>query len=131
MADLAGKKVGLQGASSAEDALNEAEDFKATLGDVVPFDDYAIALMDLDVQGVDAVLMDEVVANYYINEKQADYRILEETLVPEEYAIGFRKGDQALCDAVNETLLAMAQDGTLAQITEKWFGSDVSLIGKE
>ena len=92
-ADLEGKTVGLQGGSSAEDALNEATALLETLGKVVPVDDYAIALMDLDVGGVDAVLMDEVVANYYITTKQATYRILTETLVPELYAFGFRKAD--------------------------------------
>lgn len=127
-ADLEGKAVGLQGGSSAEDALNDAADLLATLGDVIPVDDYAIALMDLDVGGVDAVLMDEVVANYYITTKQADYRILEENLVPELYAIGFRKNDEALCEKVEEILADMAKDGTLSQITLQWFGKDISLL---
>lgn len=127
-ADLAGKSVGLQGGSSAEEALNDAAELQDTLGEVVPVDDYAIALMDLDVGGVDAVLMDQVVAEYYITTKQADYRILEETLVPEEYAIGFRKADEALCSKVEEILLAMVEDGTLEEITTQWFGSNISLL---
>lgn len=127
-ADLAGKTIGLQGGSSAEDALNDAEDLLDTLGEVIPVDDYAIALMDLDVQGVDAVLMDEVVAEYYITTKQADYRILEENLVPEEYAIGFRKGDEALCAKVEEILMDMVADGTMEEITTRWFGSNISML---
>ena len=130
-ADLAGKAVGLQGGSSAEDALNDAADLKETLGDVIPVDDYAIALMDLDIGGVDAVLMDEVVANYYITTKQADYRILTENLVPELYAIGFRKADEALGAKVEEILMDMAEDGTLTQITLQWFGKDISLLTAE
>ncbi|MBR6524911.1 MAG: amino acid ABC transporter substrate-binding protein [Clostridia bacterium] len=129
--DLSGKIVGLQGGSSAEDALNDAADLLETLGEVVPVDDYAIALMDLDVGGVDAVLMDEVVANYYITAKQADYRILTENLVPELYTIGFRKADEALNGKVEEILMDMAQDGKLAEITIKWFGKDISLLTKE
>ena len=102
-----------------------------TLGKVVPVDDYAIALMDLDVGGVDAVLMDEVVANYYITTKQATYRILTETLVPELYAIGFRKADEALNAKVEEILSDMAKDGKLSEITVQWFGKDISLLTGE
>lgn len=131
MADLAGSRLGVQGGSSAEEALNDTPAFRDTLGQVVPFDDYTVALMDLDMGGVDTVLMDEVVANYYINEKQADYRILSETLIPEAYAVGFRKGDTALRDKVNGILNDMAADGTLAEITRRWFGENVSLIGQE
>ncbi|MBE5775942.1 MAG: amino acid ABC transporter substrate-binding protein [Clostridiales bacterium] len=127
-ADLSGKTVGLQGASSAEDALNEAADLLATLAEVVPVDDYAIALMDLNIGGVDAVLMDQVVAEYYITAKQADYRILEESLVPEEYAIGFRKADEALCSKVEEILMEMVQDGKMEEITTAWFGSNISML---
>ena len=130
-ADLEGKIVGLQGASSAEDALNDAVALLETLGEVVPVDDYAIALMDLDIGGVDAVLMDEVVAEYYITTKQADYRILEESLVPEEYAIGFRKADEALCLKVEEILMDMVKDGTMEAITAQWFGSNISLLAAE
>ena len=130
-ADLEGKTVGLQGGSSAEDALNEATALLETLGKVVPVDDYAIALMDLDVGGVDAVLMDEVVANYYITTKQATYRILTETLVPELYAIGFRKADEALNAKVEEILSDMAKDGKLSEITVQWFGKDISLLTGE
>ena len=46
------------------------------------------------------------------------------------YAIGFRKEDVALRDKVNEILDEMAADGTLAQISQNWFGEDISIVGK-
>ena len=52
--------------------------------------DYNNALMDLEAGGVDAVAMDEVVANYRIK-AGAKFRILEETLQEEEYGVGFLK----------------------------------------
>ena len=132
VSDLAGKTLALQAGSTAEDALNEPAnaDVKALFKDVLMFEDNAIALEDLAVGGVDAVLLDKVVAEYYITEKQAPFVVLSESLLGEEYAIGFRKGDVALTEAVNAILLDMAADGTLGAITEKWFGADVSLIGK-
>lgn len=130
LADLSGKVLSLQAGSSAEDALNGAAEFKQTLKEVVAFDNNVTALMDLDNQNSDAVLLDQVVANYYIAQKNADYRVLDESLAPEKYAIGFRKGDVALTEEVNNLLLAMAEDGTLAEISTTWFTKDITTIGK-
>ena len=64
--------------------------------------------------------MDSVVARYYISKNPGDYVILDETLAPEEYGIGFRQGDEALRDAVWAQILAMVEDGTYQEICEKW-----------
>ena len=148
LSDLAGKRLGLQTGSTAEDALNAAADFKASLGEVCYFEENAAAdfkaslgevcyfeenataLMDLSNGGVDAVLVDFVVADYYITAMDADYVLLDETLAGEEYGIGFRKGDVALTEAVNAALTELAQDGTLAEIASKWFSQDMTIVGK-
>ena len=128
---LAGKKLGIQAGSSANEALDSAVEFKQTLGEVVPFDENLTALMDLNLGGVDAVLVDVIVANYYMTVNSYPFVVLDESLAPEEYGIGFRKGDVALTDKVNQILLEMREDGTLETISTKWFGSDIVLIGKE
>ncbi len=128
--DLAGKVVGLQAGSSAVEALDKAEELKASLAEAAEFDDYMVALMDLDAGNVDAVLIDEVVANYYITTKQADYRLLDEKLADEEYGIAFRKGDVALRDAVNEALIELYQEGSLDPILEKWFGNTETILSQ-
>ena len=130
LADLKGKTVGLQAGSSAADALEAAKDFKASLKNVVEFKDNLTALMDLEAKGADAVVMDLIVANDNITRSGKPYRILEESLSPENYGVGFRKADVALMTKVQESLDAMAKDGTLAQISTKWFGSDISVVGK-
>ena len=88
------------------------------------------ALMDLEKGGVDAVIMDEVVAGYNIQMQGKNFRILDEALGNEEYGVGFRKNDRKLMEKVQETLKEMAKDGTLAKISEKWMGRDVTVIGK-
>jgi polar amino acid transport system substrate-binding protein len=128
--DLSGKKVGTQAGSSSVDAIEDAVDFKASLGEVVEYKDFLTALMDLDVGGTDGVVIDLVVANDNINRSGKPFRILKETLGEEEFGIGFRKNDKALEEKVWETLLGMARDGTVAQIAEKWLGADISIIGK-
>ena len=130
LASLKGKKVGLQAGSSAAEALAGAKDFKASLAEVVEFKDNLTALMDLEIKGVDAVVMDLILANDNIKRSGKPYVILGETLAPEVFGVGFRKGDVALRDAVQGALQAMAADGTLATLTKQWFGSDISVVGK-
>ena len=54
--------------------------------------------------------------------------ILSGSLAEEEYVDGFRKDDQALRDRVQEVLYEMNADGTLAEISNRWFGSDITSI---
>ncbi len=128
LSELMGKQVGLQAGSSAADALEAAVEFRATLSKVVEFKDNLTALMDLEAGGVDAVVMDLLVANDNIARSGKAHRILEERLAPEEYGVGFRKGDQALRDAVQAELSAMAKDGALKEIAVRWFGADITTV---
>jgi polar amino acid transport system substrate-binding protein len=130
LADMKGKKLAVQSGSSGEEALNaeENKDFKDSLGEVVGLGDYTTALLDLETGSSDAVLMDSVMANYMITDMGKDFKVLSDSLVAEEYAVGFRKGDKALSKAVNEALKELKADGTLAEISTKWFGSDVTTI---
>ena len=130
MKDLAGKTVGTQAGSSSVDALEDAPEFTMSLGDIVFYQDFLTALMDLDVGGIDAVVIDLVVANDNINRSGKNFRILKESLEDEEFGIGFRLGDKALADKVWATLLEMAKDGTVAKIATTWLGADISIIGK-
>ncbi|MDR2743148.1 MAG: amino acid ABC transporter substrate-binding protein [Treponema sp.] len=130
LADLKGKIIGLQAGSSSVDALDEAVELKTSVKEVIEYKDYLTALMDLDVGGADAILIDLAVANDNINRSGKDFRILEETLAAEQFGIGFRKGEEALMNKVWETLLEMAKDGTVARISTQWLGADISLIGK-
>ena len=130
LADLKDGSVGVQAGSSAQIAIDDTEGFRESLKEVVEFKENLTALMDLEIGGVDAVVMDLLVANDNINRSGKDFRILDETLTEEEYAIGFRKNDLALRDAVNAELEAMAADGTLAEIAVKWFGADITTVGK-
>jgi polar amino acid transport system substrate-binding protein len=130
LADLAGKKVGLQAGSSASDAVYGNAEFADSLSQIVEVKDNLTALMDLEIGGVDAVVLDLFVANDNIQRSGKDFKILEEQLSFEEYGIGFRKNDQALRDEVQKHLNEMAADGTLAKISTDWFAGDITVVGK-
>ncbi|AEY67341.1 amino acid ABC transporter substrate-binding protein [Clostridium sp. BNL1100] len=130
LADLKGKSVSLQATSSAADAVEKNNDFKNSLKEVVELKDNTLCLMDLKTGNIDGVVMDEIVARYQIQMNSEKYRMLDESLAVEEYGVGFRKGDLQLMTQVNDTLKAMAKDGKITEISNKWFGKDISIIEK-
>jgi polar amino acid transport system substrate-binding protein len=126
--DLAGKTVAIQNGSTASDAIEANPEFKDSLKELVKVDNNVQALLDLKVSGSDAVVMDEVVARYYAEKEPGTYKILNETMSDEEYVIGFRKGEESLCNEVEKYLKEMKDDGTLAKISETWFGKDLTTV---
>ncbi len=126
MDDLKGKTIGVQNGSSAQEILEASDLFKDIK--VTPLEDNVTLLSQMELGFSDAVFLDSVVAYYFIQENHKDYVVLPGNLESEEYAIGFRKADQALRDKVQETLSAMKADGKLGEISTKWFGSDVTTV---
>ena len=124
--DLAGRKVGVQSGSTAQDVLETSD--KVSDISIVTFDDNMELLKKLEQEEVDAALVDSVVAYHFIFSSDRKYYVLPDSLGEEEYAIGFRKGDQALRDRVQEILSEMKADGTLGVISKKWFGSDITTV---
>lgn len=130
-ADLAGKIVGIQMGSTAEQALSKDE-ISSQIAQVKQYADNVSALLDLKKGITEAVVLDEVVARYYAAKENAKdgvteeekYVVLEEALAPEEYAVAFKKGNTALCDKVMGAFDEMVEDGTAGKISEKWFGED-------
>lgn len=123
LADLAGKEIGLQSLSSAADAL-DANPIKAEVANVSEFADNVLALTDLKTKRLDAVVIDEVVARYYMSKEPNTFRLLDETLAPEQYGIGIKKGNESLLDELQKALDEINSDGTAAEISTKWFGED-------
>ena len=131
--DLAGKVVGVQSGSSGENAVNDSEEFKDSLADVIGIANYTNALQELRNGTIDAIVIDEVVANGFIEANPGDFRLIQKDgkddfLTEEEYVIGFRKADAALKNKVIDTLREMKEDGKLAEISTKWFGGDITTI---
>ncbi len=130
LSGLAGKTVVVQSDSSAEKALASETELVNSFGEYIKSADYDVAIMDLEAGAVDAVAMDEIVANYQIEKRGLNLSVLEEKLAEEEYGVGFLLGNEELRVQFQSTLEAMAKDGTTAKISEKWFGKDITIIGK-
>ena len=128
--DLAGKTVDVQTDSSAQAALEDNQELSSTFGNLQVIADYNTGFMELESGVVDAVAMDIVVASYQIESRDADFVILDDVISTEEYGVGFAKGNEAVRDQVQTALEELAADGTMAEISTKWFGEDITTIGK-
>lgn len=129
-ADLAGKVVDVQADSSAEAALKEDPELTDSFAKLQTVPEYNTAFMDLESGAVDAIAMDSVVADYQIQNRDVEFTVLDDVLATEQYGIAFKKGNTELRDQVQKALEEMAADGTTAEISTKWFGSDITTLGK-
>ena len=96
LSDLAGKTVGVQVASAALDLLQSEEEggqkeLADTFAALQQFPDYNNAFVELQAGSIDAVAMDIGVAKYQLESRGEGYKILDEHLNSEKYAIGFKK----------------------------------------
>lgn len=125
--DLKGKVIGTQSGSTAEDYLNNNQDYATQFGEVKKYGDYIDAFMDLENGRIDAVVTDELIGTYYM-QKHADSFVETDIVVgePTDFGIAFAKENQALRDEVQKVMNDMKADGTIAKISEKWFGKDIT-----
>ena len=122
LSDLAGKVVGVQTATSAYDLLNDEEgqaELSGSFASLEVFETYTIAFNDLKAGAIDAIAIDVTSGNYLMSGEEG-YKFLDEALGSEQYAIGFRKGDEELCKKVEEALDALVADGTYDEIGKKY-----------
>lgn len=125
--DLSGKKVGAQANSSAVEAMEKEQDLYSSFngGEAITFDNNDMVLRDLEAGRLDAAVLDEVLADYYISKKGAEkYNILTEDFGKEEYGIGVRKGDKEFLDSITNALNELKEEGKAQEISEKWFGEN-------
>lgn len=131
LADLEGKKVGVQKDSSALAALEgDAADLAATFAELTQYSDYNTAFMDLEQGAIDALAIDIGVADYQIASRGEGFVKLDEKLATEQYGIGFLLGNDELKDQVEATLLEMAQDGKFMEIAKEYGLEDSVCLGK-
>lgn len=136
LGDLAGKTVGVQAASAALDLLQSEDEggqkaLADTFGSLNEFADYNTAFTELQAGALDALAIDVGVAKYQLNSRGEGFKILDETLNTEQYAIGFKKGNQELCDIVNKDLQELANEGKVAELAEKYEIADMVTLKAE
>ena len=129
--DLAGKVVATQADSSALTALtDDSEDNKdnialaATFAELQQVADYNSAFMNLEAGSIDAIAVDIGVAQYQISSRGDMFRQLDTPISTEQYAIGFKKGNTELLDAINASIANLKESGKLDEIVAKYITAE-------
>lgn len=133
LSGLAGKVVGVQADSSALALLEDEEGQKEladTFGTLQQFGDYNTGFAELSAGSIDALAMDIGVALYQIKGRDG-FKILDEYLNAEEYAVGFKKGNEELRDIINADLQVLLENGTFDELAEKYELTDMVSLGKD
>ena len=122
--DLSGKIVLTQVDSAALDVLESTEDggqaeLAGTFKELQTIGDYNNAFMQLESGMVDAVACDLSIASYQMAAKPDAYVKLG-VLAPENYAVGFKKGDTELAKQVTDALKQLDEEGFVKELCAKY-----------
>lgn len=129
--DMEDKTLGAQAGSSGyldfeaqPDLLkNRVKDKKAN-----QYQSFNEALIDLKNDRIDALLIDRVYANYYLQSEGIlnDYNVFSAGFESESFAVGIRPADKRLLTALNQAFIELYKEGKFQEISQKWFGEDVA-----
>ena len=128
---LKDKVLGAQNGSSGYDSFNSNPEILKNIvknNDATQYESFNEALIDLENDRIDALLIDRVYANYYLKQqnKLQDYNIINAGFEGDSFAVGARKADTTLVKKVNEALKELYKEGKFQEISNKWFGEDVA-----
>ena len=124
IAELDSPAVGVATGTTYMDYLeNEGSDW---VGEIRSFDSDVVALRDLGTGRLDAVMTDRLVGLYQIEEAGLDVVECGDPLYTESPAFAVRQGNTGLVEDLNEALAAIVENGTYAEISEEYFGQDIS-----
>jgi polar amino acid transport system substrate-binding protein len=135
-ADISGKRVGVGTGSSYESYLNKALVIPNAAPIAYPFHDVIAIPGDETINfrnlalgpGVrlDAIVSDLATAKANIDATHA-LKIVGPVLYAEPNVVATEKGDAEWDSLVNRTFIELKADGTLARLSQKWFGQDITL----
>lgn len=127
--DLKGKTVGVDLGSNYEEIIKQK-----TQGEnvhVVTYQDTNVAFNQLMMGRIDAVVIDRVSAAMMISKGNLPLKMVGEPIETLENAYPFTKtpANKELVDKINVAINQMRQDGTLAEISDKWLKTNVTAKG--
>lgn len=131
VSDLNDKVLGVQNGSSGYAAFNDEPEILKNIvknGDATQYESFNEALIDLENDRIDALLIDRVYANYYLTQqgKLDQYNMIDAGFESEAFAAGARKADKTLVEKVNQAFKELYKEGKFQEISDKWFGEDVA-----
>ncbi|MEQ4718335.1 glutamate ABC transporter substrate-binding protein [Nonomuraea sp. B19D2] len=124
VSDLRGKRLCLaEGSNSYRRVVDPPPDGKLDLPAVlVNAANYSDCVRKLTDHRLDAVSTQNLILAGFAQQEPGRFRLLNDPIIDERWAVGIKKGDAATCEAVNQAIAAMWHDGTATRLLHKWFG---------
>ena len=120
LADLKGKKLGAQAATTGLDYAKSKADANGYV--IVEFQDLATQTQALTTNQVDAAINDLPVWTEAIKEDKGATKVATQFDTGEQYGFGMKLGNDALKKVVDEAITTAKSDGTYASLYTKWIG---------
>ena len=116
-ADLEGKKIGAQVGTEPVKMIQDAK------GEVKQLDSNSQAFMELRAKTLDAFVLDQPVAMYYLKQGgDKDLKIVGAPKTGVGFVFAMKKDNKELQAAVNKALKELKDSGEYDKIFAKWFG---------
>jgi glutamate transport system substrate-binding protein len=117
--DLAGRRIcAVDGTNSAQNVITGAQ----VAATAVPAKSYGDCVNMMLNGTVDAISADDAILAGIVSQKRGTLRILNAPFNDQRSGVGIRKGDLDGCEALNQAITDMYQDGTANTLMAKWFG---------
>lgn len=127
-ADLANVKLGTQVSSAALSTMQSNPDWATFEANVTEYATYDEAILAMQGGRVQAIVVDQVLGEYKNANMDSQMSVCEFDFGDDFYAIGCRKGETDVADKINEAIQTLIDNGKAAEISEKWFGTNIVIL---
>ena len=126
--DLANYNIATQVDSSALNMLTKNEAYDSYKDNISEYKTYDQAIMDMQTGRMDCMVVDQVLGEYKNSQMEEKMTVCDFNFGDDFYAVGFRKGDEALASKVNDAIQATIDNGKAEEISNKWFGKNIVIF---
>lgn len=129
--ELANYNIGTQAESSALEVITNDGIYDSIKDKLSEYRSYDEVIMDMQAGRIDVMIVDEVLGQYKQTVMGDIFNVSDVHFGEDLYAVGFRKNDAALTQAVEDAINQVIKSGKAAEISEKWFGKDIVIPPSE
>lgn len=117
--DLAGRSIAVLAGSSDVERAESVPD-----AELKTYENATLAMTDLDLGRVDSYIGSRYVGTYVAEESGLNVCATDAELTLEQNAMSFSKGQEAFKAEMDRLVEEMLDDGTISELSTKWFGPD-------